>query len=272
MPMKIAFVLILLYSLTMFVPMYYMVVNSFKRVDDYLENGVWGLPRQFWFQNYVDAASLTTGNVSFVGMYVNSIVFTLSCVLIQSCTTTMTAYVLARFRFYGRDLLVAIGVGSLVLPNLGSSSVVYKLYMDLNILDTWCILISYTSAFGLQFLVLYSLFRTVSGAYVEAARIDGAGEWCIFVKICLPMARGALGSTAVILALNAWNDYYTPYMYLPSIKTLSVGLQELSMVVSQLDKPKLFAGMMLAVLPILILFIFMKDTIIENTISGGIKG
>lgn len=270
--MWVAFVVILLYSLTMFIPMYYMVINSLKRVDDFLENGVWGLPQVFYWQNYIDAAELATGRVSFVGMYINSIIFTLSCVAIQTCTTTMTSYALARFRFRGRDLLVAIGVGSLVLPNLGSSSVVYKLYMDLNILDTWFILVSYTTAFGMQFLILYSLFRTISGSYVEAARIDGAGEWHIFLRICIPMARGALGATAMILALNAWNDYYTPYMYLPSIKTLSVGLQELSMSVSQFDRPKLFAGMMLAVLPILIMFISMRNTIIENTITGGLKG
>lgn len=268
----IAFVIIAIYSLTLLTPLYYLVNNSFKRVDDFLQNGAWGLPKTMHFQNYKDAVSLAAGGVSFTGMYLNSFVLTGAGVAISTLAAIATSYALARFRFYGRNLLVAIGVGSLVFPNFGSSSVVYKLYLDLNLLDTWGILIQYAAPFGMQFLILYGLFVTISGSYVEAARIDGAGELRIMWQICIPMARGALGATAVILALNYWNDYYTPYMYLPSIKTLSLGLQELSASVSQLDRPKLFAGMVIAILPLVAIFVTMRDVIISNTVAGGLKG
>lgn len=268
----IAFVIIAIYSLTLLTPLYYLVNNSFKRVDDFLQNGAWVLPKTMHFQNYKDAVSLAAGGVSFTGMYLNSFVLTGAGVAISTLAAIATSYALARFRFYGRNLLVAIGVGSLVFPNFGSSSVVYKLYLDLNLLDTWGILIQYAAPFGMQFLILYGLFVTISGSYVEAARIDGAGELRIMWQICIPMARGALGATAVILALNYWNDYYTPYMYLPSIKTLSLGLQELSASVSQLDRPKLFAGMVIAILPLVAIFVTMRDFIISNTVAGGLKG
>lgn len=268
----IAFVIIAIYSLTLLTPLYYLVNNSFKRVDDFLQNGAWVLPETMHFQNYKDAVSLAAGGVSFTGMYLNSFVLTGAGVAISTLAAIATSYALARFRFYGRNLLVAIGVGSLVFPNFGSSSVVYKLYLDLNLLDTWGILIQYAAPFGMQFLILYGLFVTISGSYVEAARIDGAGELRIMWQICIPMARGALGATAVILALNYWNDYYTPYMYLPSIKTLSLGLQELSASVSQLDRPKLFAGMVIAILPLVAIFVTMRDVIISNTVAGGLKG
>ena len=249
-----------------------MVINSFKRVDDFLNNGCWTLPQALHTQNFQDAITLTSGRVSFVGMYVNSIILTVSAVCISTATATMTAYALARYNFRGRDFLVALGVGSLVIPNLGSTTVIYKMFVDMNAIDTWLILIQYTTPFGMQFLVLYSLFKTVAGTYIDAARIDGAGEWRIFLQICVPMAKGALGATMVILAINNWNDYYTPYMYLPSLKTLSIGLQELTMTVSQLDRPKLFAGMVVAVMPLVIIFIAMRDVIIENTVAGGLKG
>ena len=268
----IAFVIIAIYSLTLLTPLYYLINNSFKRVDDFLQNGAWVLPKTMHFQNYKDAVSLAAGGVSFTGMYLNSFVLTGAGVAISTLAAIATSYALARFRFYGRNLLVAIGVGSLVFPNFGSSSVVYKLYLDLNLLDTWGILIQYAAPFGMQFLILYGLFVTISGSYVEAARIDGAGELRIMWQICIPMARGALGATAVILALNYWNDYYTPYMYLPSIKTLSLGLQELSASVSQLDRPKLFAGMVIAILPLVAIFVTMRDVIISNTVAGGLKG
>ncbi len=265
-------IFLLIYSVSLMTPLYYMLVNSFKRVDDFLQRGPWVFPKMFHYQNYIDAISLASGKVTFLGMYVNSFMLTIGAMLITTATTTMTAYALGRFNFYGRDFLVALGVGALVIPDLGSSTVVYKLFVDLNWIDTWMILIRYTSAFGLPFLVLYGIFKTIAGTYVEAARIDGAGEWRIFLQICVPMARGALGAIMVILFINNWNDYLTPYMYLPSLKTLSIGLQELTYTVSQLDKPKLFAGMVVAVTPLLVLFIAMREKIIENTVSGGLKG
>lgn len=268
----VAFVILIIYAVTMITPLYYMLVNSFKRMDDFLLNGCWSLPKRFYFQNYKDAVVLTSGKVSFAGMYVNSIILTVSAVLISTAAATMTAYALARFNFFGRNFLVAIGVGAMVFPDLGSSTVIYKLFVDFNAIDSWWILIRYASPFGMQFLILYGLFKSVANTYVDAARIDGAGEWRTFLQICVPMAKGALGATMVILAINNWNDYYTPYMYLPSLKTLSIGLQELAMTVSQLDRPKLFAGMTVAVAPLIIVFIFMRDVIIENTIAGGLKG
>lgn len=268
----IAFVVIGIYSLTLLMPLYYMLNNSFKRIDDFLENGPWSFPVRFWGQNYADAIKLSSGHVTFAGMYVNSIILTVGSVLIMTAAAAVTAYALAKFKFFGRDFLVAVGIGALVIPDLGSSTVVYKMFVDLNMIDTWFILVKYSAPFGMQFLILYSYFRTISPAYVEAARLDGAGEWRIFLQICLPMAKGALGATMTILAINSWNDYYTPYMYLPSVKTLSVGLQELSLTISQLDRPKLFAGMVVAVLPLIIVFISMRKVIIENTTTGGIKG
>ena len=80
----------------------------------------------------------------------------------------------------------------------------------------------------MMFLITYSLFKTVSKTYAEAAKIDGASEARIFVQIMIPMAKGVIGMMMVMSAIGAWNDYYTPYMYLPSVKTLALGIQELS--------------------------------------------
>lgn len=264
-------IMLLVFSFTVLTPLYYMFINSFKRIDDFLENGAWSLPKMLYFKNYSDVLSMG-GNVSFQEMFINSAIFTFATVFISTATTTMTAYVLARHRFVGRNFLVAVGVGALVIPDLGSSSVIYKLFLDLNIMDSWFILIKYTTPFGLNFLMLYSLFCTISKSYTEAAELDGAGEIIIFTKICVPMAAGMIGAVSVISAIGNWSDYYTPYMYLPSIKMLSVGLQELAMTISQLNRPTLFAGMVIAVLPVLVLFIFMKDTIIQSAAGGGIKG
>lgn len=264
-------VIIFIYALTVLLPLYYMIVNSLKRMDDFLENGGWSFPVQIYFKNYLDVFKIG-GSVSFGSMFINSAIFTVCSVLISTATSTMTAYVLAKFRFRGRNFLVSLGVGALFIPDLGSGSVIYKLFLDLNIMDSWFVLVKYAGAFGMNFLMLFSLFSTVAKAYTEAAQLDGAGELTIFLKIAVPMASGMICAMMIINAIGSWNDYYTPYMYLPSLKTLSVGLQELAGTISQFDRPKLFAGMVVGMMPVLLIFVIFHDTIIKNTAAGGIKG
>ena len=265
----------LVYAFSMLTPLYYMLVNSLKRIDDFLERGGWVFPSGeyggiFW-DNYENVFNMG-GDTSFYKMLLNSLIFTVSVVLISTASTTATAYVLARFRFPGRGLLVSIGFGSLVLPDFGAASVIYKLFLDWNLMDTWGILIQFATPFGILYLMLFSLFSTMSNGYVEAAEIDGAGEFTIFFKICVPMALGMMSAVMVITAINTWNDYYTSYMYLPSLKTLALGLQELSLTLSQFQRPTLFAAMVITVAPVVILFIAMHDKIISFTAGGGLKG
>lgn len=267
----IASVILTLYALTMLLPLYFVVINSLKSVSAFYDNP-WNLPRILFLGNYLSVFSLSVGQVSILRMYINSIILTVASTLISCAATTVTAYTTARFEFRGKGLIVAIGIGAMLIPDLGSRSVIYKMYVDLHMIDTWFILIQYATPFGIMFLITYSLFKTVSKTYAEAAKIDGASELRIFVQIMIPMAKGVIGMMMVMSAIGAWNDYYTPYMYLPSVKTLALGIQELSeQAQTYSNYTELYAAMVVAILPILILFICMRETIINNAVAGGIK-
>ncbi|MDE5896686.1 MAG: carbohydrate ABC transporter permease, partial [Clostridia bacterium] len=253
-------------------PVYFLVVNSFKEPFEFFENA-WKFPKTLYFINYKAAFELGVGQVSIFQMYINSIIYTVATMLIAAAATTVTAYVTARFRFRGRDLLVAIGIGAMLVPDLGGSSTIYKMFVDLHMIDTWFILVKSASPFGIMFLITYSTFRTVSGTYAEAAKLDGASEMRIFLEIMLPMAKGCIGMMCVMSAIGSWNDYYTPYMYMPSVKTLALGLQELSEEAATYSNyTELYAAMVVAVIPMLVLFITMRKTIINNAVAGGLKG
>ena len=268
----VATVIILLYALTMLAPLYFVVVNSIKKPIEFYKNP-WSIPTTIYLKNYIDAFKIGAGDTSLPQMYINSIILTLSATLISTIATTAIAYALARFKFPGRNLLVAIGIGAMLIPDLGSRTVVYKMYNDLHIIDTWFILIQYTTPFGLMFLMVFSLFQTVAKEYSEAAKIDGASELRILVKIMLPMAWGVIGLMMVMNSIGVWNDFYTPYMYLPSIKTLALGIQELSEEAQAVSNfTVLYAAMIMSITPVLILFICMRNTIISNVAIGGIKG
>lgn len=260
-----------IYALTMLIPLYFVVINSLKRPSQFYDNP-WTLPKVLYLANYRKVFGLSVDEVSVLGMYVNSIILTGASTLISCAATTVTAYTVARFEFRGKSLLVAVGIGAMLIPDLGSRSVIYKLYVDLHMIDTWFILIQYATPFGMMFLITYSLFKTVSKTYAEAAKIDGASELRIFLQIMIPMAKGCIGMMMVMSAIGAWNDYYTPYMYLPSVKTLALGLQELTEQAQTYSNfTELYAAMVVAILPVLILFICMRDTIINNAVAGGLK-
>lgn len=115
----VASVILCLYSLSMLMPLYFLLVNSFKQSFEFFDNA-WALPESVYFENYSLAWKLGVGNVSILDMYVNSIIMTVATVLISTAATTVSAYVLARFSFRGRGFLVAVGIGAMLIPDLGA--------------------------------------------------------------------------------------------------------------------------------------------------------
>ena len=226
-----------------------------------------------YLANYIRLKNLGVGDVSLPRMYLNSIILTGSAMIISTTATIIVGYTLARFNFRGKNILVAIGIGAMLIPDLGSRAVIYKMYVDLKMIDTWFILIQYAQPFGLMFLITYSFYLGVSKTYAEAAKIDGASEMQILLRIMVPIAKGVISMTMVMNAIAAWNDFYTPYMYLPSVKTLALGIQELSEEAQTYSNyTELFAAMVASTTPVLIVFVLMRKTIIYNTFAGGIKG
>ncbi len=268
----VVLIILLIYAVTMLAPMYYLVVNSLKKPFDFYENP-WNVPVQLCLENYKTAFQMAVDGVSVLSMYLNSAIYTIIAMALGCISTTVTAYVLARFDFRGKELLVLVGIGAMLIPDFGSRAVIYKMYVDLNLIDTWFVLLQYASPFGMMFLITYSTFRTVSKTYAEAAKMDGASEFRTFVQVMVPMAKGVIGMTAVIGAINAWNEFYIPYMYLPSVKTLALGIQELSEAAQTYSNfTELYAAMIVMVVPIVILFVCMRDKIIDNAVAGGLKG
>ena len=269
---KVVSIVLLLYAASMFMPIYYVLVNSLKKPLQFYTNP-WDISKVIYLANYIKALKLNIEGVTLVQMYINSTIYAIAAMVISAAATTVTAYTLARFDFRGKDFLVAVGIGAMLIPDLGSRSVIYKMYIDLNIIDTWFILIQFAMPFGLMFLIAYSMFKTMSKTYAEAAKIDGASEFRIFLQIMVPMAKGTIGMMMVMNAIAAWNDFYTPYMYLPSLKTLALGIQELSEEAQTYSNfTELYAAMVLVIFPIVLLFVLARDAIIDNAVAGGLKG
>ena len=232
------------------------------------------LPQKWLFKNYIDAfKKLEYNQTNYVGMLVNSLWFTFGGLIVSLACSTATAYVLAKYKFWGSNAIYAGALFIMIIPIMGSLPAYYKMVSDLRIINSPLFLITFTGGFGFNFFILHAYFRNLSWSYAEAAFIDGAGHFYTFVKVMLPQALPCIFALGVQGFIGFWNDYMTPILYLDDFPTISSGLyyyQEQIKFAS--NEPVYFAGVLMSMIPALALFVFFSDTIMENTVAGGLKG
>ncbi len=269
----VTFAVFAIYSISLLYPVFWLILNSFKEAKEFMSSP-FAMPDGIYTQNYVDAFSLTVGRTKILGMLVNSIILVVGCTLVSVFVPTITGYVVSKFEFPGKKLLYGIAISSMLIPAVGTLTATYQLMVDLHLYNTYIgIIIMASGGFGFNFVMVYGFFKSISNTYGEAAMLDGAGEFTIFFSVMLPQVKPSLIAIGIIAAINYWNDYFTPYMYLRQHPTIAVGLQKIvKQVESKNTWPQLFAIMLISIIPPVAIFIAFQKTIMENTVAGGLKG
>jgi len=269
----ITFVIFALYAISLLYPVFWLITNSLKQTKEFGADP-FGFPKSFYMKNYVDAFSLTVGRTKILGMFVNSVILVVGCTLVSVFVPAITGYVVAKFEFPGSKLLYGVAISSMLIPAVGTLTATYQLMVDLRLYNSYIgIIIMSSGGFGFNFVMVYGFFKSISKTYAEAAMLDGAGEYKIFFKVMLPQVKPSLIAIGIIAAINYWNDYFTPYMYLRQHPTIAVGLQKIvDKVQANNTWPQLFAIMLISILPPVAIFIAFQKTIMENTVAGGLKG
>ena len=279
-PQKIAFgamfALLLMFTITFIFPFAWILMNAFKETAEFGQN-MMGWPSSMTIDNFVTAftqRNATTKNMTILEMLGMTIIIAGIGTVVTVFTSSTAAYVVAKYKFFGRKVIFSVVIFSLIVPIVGSLPSQMQIMKEVLHLDgtvIGCIFI-YSGGFGANFLLLYSFFTNLSWTYVEAARIDGANDFIIFFRIILPMAKGPIIAITIIQLIGLWNDYQTPSLYLPNKPTLAVGLQYLFSKMESYSYPVLFATIIIAIIPIILLFTLFSKTIMENTSVGGLKG
>jgi multiple sugar transport system permease protein len=208
--------------------------------------------------------------------FLNSAIVSVGTVLVVLVTSAMAAYPLARMRFPGRDLVFALLVGSLMIPNAVVLVPQYILTERLGWLSTYQGLIvpeaAVTFAFGV--FLLRQFFLTIPAELEDAARIDGAGPWHLFTRIVLPLSQPVLGALAIFAFRSAWNDFLWPLIAVnkPDMFPLPVALALLRSAYSSESYGPIMAGATLSALPLLIVFLVANRRIVEGVRVSGLKG
>ena len=269
----IAFVIFVFYALTLVFPFFWLLLNSFKNNQDFFGN-VWGLPKEWIFHNYVDAFGLKIKSFNILQMFLNSAFIVVVGTVISMFVSAMAAYTISKYQFVGRKVIYMISITIMLVPAVGTIPATYQLLQQTGLYNTHIgLFLMYSGGFGFSFILLYGYFQNLSWSYAEAAFIDGCGDFRVFVQIMLPQAFPVLCALGIVQAINLWNDYFTPYMYMPQYPTLAVGLDAIVKQMTQDSNwPLLFSTMLITIVPVLAVFIAFQKTIMDNMTAGGLKG
>lgn len=271
---SILYVLMVFAALSFIFPFVWMLINSFKTGIEYSEN-VFNLSKVFDWENYKQVMeNLNYKNHGLFGMLWNSVKLVLWSAFATLVFPHLAAYPLARFNFRGKKVLETAIWISMVVPIIGAGSSTMWFLNATGLYDTF-VGVFLLSAGGLGFsqILLTSFYRGIAPAYAEAAYMDGASEFLVFRKIYYPQAMPLTLIFLVQAVITVWNDYMTGYMYLPNHPTLALGLQQMQaqFVDFGADYPVMFAGIILAMIPVLAVYFAFSDQITNNSSLGAMK-
>lgn len=256
-------------SVAFLIPYYWMVVSSFKPLEDIFSTATHFFPRVISFIGY---EKLVTA-VPYVRWYINSIIFTGGYVILALFLSTLGGFALAKYNFRFQHLIFFIIVGTQMIP---FPLLLVPLFIQLakwKIMNTFPGLIVpfAVNPFGVFFMRQYML--SIPSDLLDAARIDGCSEPKLFYKIALPLARPALAALTIFFAMFAWNALLWPLIVMrETVKfPLTVGIaSQLGAYRPQYDL--IMAGSFLATLPIIVIFFSMQKHFISGLSAGAIKG
>jgi ABC-type glycerol-3-phosphate transport system permease component len=252
------------------VPLYFMLVNSFKGQAEYIGNP-YGLP---------DDPTLSTLGDAFKGGDLlrwlgNSALFTVASVALSTAIAALAAYPLALMRWRPGPVITSVLIALMVVPPIVLVIPLFQLMVDLGQLSTYRGVILVYTGIMLPFstFLLLSFFRTTPRELLEAARMDGAGHVRLWRSVVLPLALPALVTVATVQALWVWNEVLIAVVFLQSeeLRTLMVGVT-LFQSRFNLNIPLVMAGMLWATIPMVLLYLLGQRFFIRGLTAGAVKG
>jgi N-acetylglucosamine transport system permease protein len=265
---------LLVWGLLTALPLLWAVMSSFKSDREILTDP-WGLPERLRFDNWVRA-----WDHAHIGLYtLNSTIVVAGALTLTMLLGAMAGYVLARYEFFGNRIIYFLFVGGMMFPVTLVIVPLFFVVKNAGLLNTLPGLILVYTAYSLPFTVFFltAFFRTLPTAVAEAALIDGCGHFRLFFQVMLPMARPGLISVGIFNFLGQWNQYILPVVLMQGQGSerkwvLAQGLAALAVSEGYAgDYSRLFAGLTIAMLPVLVVYIVFQRQVQAGLTAGQLK-
>ena len=271
------YVVLIALALLYFIPFTWSVLTSFKTVQEVVAG----------FDVWPDNPSLKAyrrvwSEYDFVTYFKNSFVFAASITAVNLVLSSLGGYAFARLRFPGREVVFLLVLGTLMIPDPLRLVPVYLLLIDFPVTH-WNLVGSYrgfiffgsTLALATNLFLLRQYFLTIPKDYEEAAKLDGAGYFKTFYRVMLPLALPAIAAVAILTFQGTWNEFFWSLIVLgfenTNLYTVQLGLAQFQFQYQTLW-PELMAATTIAILPVVIVYIFFQRYFVAGITAAGVKG
>jgi|SRR5579875_2262126 len=265
-------ILAVIIGLMFIIPILWMLATSFKTDQEAFTAGIKWIPKVFTLENYQYslAGNSDTPVLTWMG---NSLFVGIAGTLIVLVVDTLAAYGLARLDVPFKKFLLTIFIGSLTIPWVITFLPLYMEFNKMGLLDTYAVLILPYSANAFGVFLLYQYFRGFPKELEEAAYLDGANKWQVFMKVVLPSARPVIWTLAIFTFMSIYNDFLWPLVTTnsPNMRTITTGIAIMQQGSFVSSPGKLMALTSIATIPAVLLFIIGQRSFIKGVTQSGIK-
>lgn len=258
--------LLVLLSLLAVFPLYWMVVSSFKNQGEIFGTAFW--PAAPTLENYTYAFE----QMPISRMLLNSFIIAIAMTALQLLTSILAAYALTRWQFKGRGILYTMLTLTWLIPAQATMIPNYIQVNEWGLQGNPLAIVLPFAASAFAVISMYQGFNQFPRALIDAARLDGAGEWQILTRVVLPPMKATISSLGILLFINSWNEYLWPMLVTKKLESAPIQIGIKSFVSSDVNMwGSLMAATTISCLPILIIYIILQRHIVDSFMKWGIK-
>ncbi|MGY0692109.1 carbohydrate ABC transporter permease [Virgibacillus sp. FSP13] len=263
---------LILWTIAVLYPIFWMFIGSFKSNAEIYKNP-WGFPETWNFQNFIDAWT----NYNIDTSVFNSLIVTAVGSILTLVLAIPTAYAIERLNFRGSKILFTLYVSAMMIPMVLGWIPLFFLLMDLNLLDNiYGLAVVYAvSQLPFTIFVLTSFMSTIPKSLEESAAMDGITPYGVLWKIITPLTMSGIITVTIMNAIQFWNEYFMALIFLQSEGnyTLALAIDYISNEAQYTNAwGTLFAGLVIAIVPVIILYAIFQQRIAKGMTEGAIKG
>lgn len=266
---------LILFSLFVLFPFAIMLISSFKHKEETIGSFTWWPEMGFTLQGYENAFEKVASSTSIVEGFFNTLWIIIPPTIIGLLVSTLAAYAFAKMRFRGKNVMFGLLIATMMVPGIATLVPSYIIWDYLGVtVNAPFVPLMIPGMFGAAACVFFmrQAIFAIPDSVIEASRIDGIGPFGCFVKIVLPLVKPALLSQGVLGFVAGYNDYFGPLIYLKSdYQTLQIAVSVFSDRYSG-DWPSILAANVVAIIPTVLIYIFVQKYFIEGITAGGEKG
>ena len=266
---------LILFSLFVLFPFAIMLISSFKHKEETIGSFTWWPEMGFTLDGYKNAFEKVASSTSIVEGFFNTLWIIIPPTIIGLLVSTLAAYAFAKLRFRGKKVMFGLLIATMMVPGIATLVPSYIIWDYLGVtVDAPFVPLMIPGMFGAAACVFFmrQAIFAIPDSVIEASRIDGIGPFGCFVKIVLPLVKPALLSQGVLGFVAGYNDYFGPLIYLKSdYQTLQIAVSVFSDRYSG-DWPSILAANVVAIIPTVLIYIFVQKYFIEGITAGGEKG